>query len=145
MEFKRFLINKLIVFFTLSTLITVVISLIGSAYDADASFGYDALLVPIKYAALCMLPTLVTYSRRELSPKQVLLRKALMFVLIEAAVLFIVYTRPGIDSGSTQVVLSIAGSVLVVFVLTNVFLWLKDSSEAKRLNRDLAEFQKHHG
>ena len=145
MEFKRFLVNKLILFFLLSTLITVAVSLIGSAFDGDARFGYDALLTPIEYAALCLLPTLVTWSRHELSPKQLLLRKALMLVLLEAVILFIAFTSPAIDTGSLQVVLTLAGSVLVIFVLVNLFLWLKDSAEAKTLNRDLARFQKLHG
>ena len=70
MEFKRFLINKLILFFMLSTLITIAVSLIGSAFDSSALLGYDSLLTPIKYAGLCILPTLVTWSRRELSAKQ---------------------------------------------------------------------------
>ena len=145
MELKRFLVNKLILFFALSTLITVAVSLIGSAFDPDAGLGYDALLSPIRYAALCMLPTLVTYSRRELSPGQMLLRKALMLVLIEAAVLYIAFTSPAIDTGSAAAVLAIAGSVLVIFAAAQFFLWLKDSTEAKKMNRELAKFQELHG
>lgn len=144
MEFKRFLVNKLILFFMLSTLIAVAISLIGSAFDGDARFGYGSLLVPIEYAALCLLPTLVTWSRHELSPKQLLLRKALMLVLIEAVILFIAFSSPAIDTGSIQVVLTLAGSVLVIFVLVNLFLWLKDSAEAKKMNAELLRFQQLH-
>ena len=117
MEFKRFLINKLILFFMLSTLITIAVSLIGSAFDSSALLGYDSLLTPIKYAGLCILPTLVTWSRRELSAKELLVRKVL---------------------------LTIAGSVVFIFVLVNLFLWLKNSAEAKQMNRDLAQFQMLH-
>ena len=145
MDLKRFLINRLILFFILSTLIAVAVSLIGSVFDADASLSYGSLLMPMEYAALCMLPTLVTFSRRELSPKALLLRKAWMLLLLEAVILFIAYTSPGIDTGSAGVVLTIAGSVLVIFVLANFLLWLKDSAEAKTLNRDLEKFRKLHG
>lgn len=144
MEFKRFLVNKLILFFMLSTLITAAISVIGSAFDADARFGYDSLMTPIEYAALCMLPTLVTYSRRELSTKEILARKALLLVLLEGVILFIAFTSSVIDTGNIHVLLSLAGSVLVIFALANLFLWLKDSAEAKKLNCDLARFQKLH-
>lgn len=144
MEFKRFLVNKLILFFMLSTLITVAIFLIGVMFDADARFGYQAFLAPIEYAALCMLPTFVTWSKRELSPKQMLLRKTLMLVLLEAEILFFAFTSDVIDTARAEVVLVIAGSVLVIFVLVNLFLWLKDSAEAKKLNRDLESFQKNH-
>jgi len=144
MEFKRFLVNKLILFFMLSTLIAVAVFLIGSAFDSDARFGYDALLSPIKYAALCLLPTLATWSRHELSMKQLLLRKALVLVLLEAVILFIAFTSPAIDTGSIKVVLTIAGSVLIIFVLANLFVWLRESAEAKKMNVDLAAFQKLH-
>ncbi|MBR5383264.1 MAG: hypothetical protein IK133_05520 [Clostridia bacterium] len=144
MEFKRFLINKLILFFMLSTLITVAVSVIGSAFAADAQLSYGTLLTPIVYAALCLLPTFVTWSRHELTPKQMLLRKALMLVLLEAVMLFIAFTSPTIDTGRIQVVLVIAGSVLVIFVLANLFVWLKESAEARQMNCDLKAFQKLH-
>lgn len=144
MKFKRFLVNQLTLFFMLSTLIAVAIALIGTFFDGEARFGYEALLTPIKYAALCLLPTLVTYARRELSPKEMLLRKALTLALIEAEILFIAFTSSAIDTGRIEVVLSLAGSVLVIFVLANLFLWLRDSAEARRLNCDLAAFQKRH-
>ena len=144
MEFKRFLINKLVLFFMLSTLITIAVYLIGSAFDSEARFGYDALLTPIKYAALCLLPTLVMWSQHELSPKQILVRKALMLVLLEAVILFIAFTSPVIDTGSGKVILTLVGSVLVIFVMVNLFLWLQGSAEAKILSRDLAAFQKLH-
>ena len=145
MEFKRFLINKLILFFVLSTLITVAVSLIGSAFGPDTRLGYVAMLTPIRYAALCMLPTLVTYSRRELSAKALLIRKALMLVLLEGVMLLIAFTSPVIDTDKPSVVLVIMGSVLVIFVLVNLFMWLKDSSEAKKLNRELENFKKQNG
>ena len=116
----------------ISTLITIAVSLIGSAFDSDARFGYDTLLVPIAYAALCMLPTLVTWSRRELSPKQLLIRKAIMLVLLEAVILLIAFTSPVIDTERIEVVLVIAGSMLVIFVLVHFFMWLKESAEAKK-------------
>lgn len=144
MELKRFLVNKLILFFMLSTLIAVAVFLTGSAFDSGASLGYDALLVPIEYAALCMLPTLVMWSRRELSVRELLVRKALMLVLLEGVILFIAFTSPVIDTSSLRVVLTLAGSVLAIFVLVNLFLWLKNSAEAKNISRDLEQFQKLH-
>lgn len=144
MELKRFLVNKLILFFMLSTLISVAVFLIGTAFDGGARLGYDALLVPIEYAALCMLPTLVMWSRRELSVRELLVRKVLMLVLLEGVILFIAFTSPVIDTSSVWIVLTIAGRVLIIFVLANLFLWLKDSAEAKNISRDLEQFQKLH-
>lgn len=144
MELKRFIVNKLILFFILSTLIAAAVSLIGSAFDKDASIRYINLLTPMEYAALCILPTLVSYSKHELSPKALLLRKALSLLLIEGIMLFIAFQSPAIDTKRPKVALAIAGSVLVIFVLAHLFLWLKDSAEAKKMNRDLVKFQKQH-
>jgi len=144
MEFKRFLVEKLTLFFMLSTLITLAVALIGSAYDSGGRIGYADLLSPIRYAALCMLPTLVTWSPRELSVKELLCRKALMLVLLEAVVLLAAFSSPAIDTGNARVVLTLAGSVLVIFLLANLFLWLKDSAEAKKMTLDLARFQQLH-
>lgn len=145
MEFRRFLVNKLILFFMLSTLITVAVALIGSAFDSGARLSYGELLAPVKYAALCLLPTLATWSRHELSTRALILRKALVLLLLEAVILLIAFTSPAIDTTRTEVVLTLAGSVVVIFVLVNLFNWLRDSAEAKKLNRDLAAFQRQHG
>ena len=129
----------------LSTLITAAVALIGSAFGGGDRLSYGDYLTPIKYAALCTLPALVTWSRRELSAKALLLRKALALVLIEAVMMVIAFTSPAIDTDNLAVVLTIAGCVMVIFVLANLFLWLKDSAEAKKINRDLEKFQMIHG
>lgn len=144
MEFKKFLTEKLTLFFMLSTMITAAVYLIGSAYDRDALFGYDALLSPMRYAALCILPTFVTWSRRELSMRELLFRKALMLVLVEGVILYMAFTSPVIDTGRMQVVLTLMGSVLVIFLLVNLFLWLRDLAEAGRMNQDLENFRRLH-
>ena len=144
MELKKFFVNKLILFFLLSTLITAAVSLIGSAFDGDAQLGYRDMLTPMRYAALCMLPSLVMYARHELSPKQMLFRKALMLLLLEAAILLIAFTSDAIDTDRIEVILVIAGSVLVIFALANLFLWWKDTAEAKKLNQELAAYQALH-
>lgn len=144
MEFKKFLIEKLILFFMLSTLITAAVSLIGSAYDKDALLGYDALLAPMRYAALCILPTFVTWSRHELSLRELLFRKVLMLVLLEGVMLYIAFTSPVIDTDRIRVVLTLMGSVLIIFLLVNLFFWLRDSVEAGRMNQDLENFRRLH-
>ena len=143
MELKRFIINKLILFFMLSTLITVAVSLVGSAFEPEARFGYKTMLTPIAYAALCTLPSLVTYSKRELSPGAMLVRKAIMLVLIEAVMIF-VFKSEWKNGADAKLIITVALSVLVIFVLANLFMWLKDSAEAKKLNKELELFQKQH-
>ena len=145
MSFKQFFIEKLSLFFMLTTLITIAIFVIGSAFDADARFGYAAMMTPLRYAACCVLPTFVTYSRRELKKKELIARMALELVLIEAVMLFFAFTSPVIDTNRISVVLVIAGSVLIIYVMARLFSWLRESAEARVLNEDLRRFRQLHG
>lgn len=126
----------------LTTLILFAIVLIGSAFDGDARFGYDAILAPVKYAFLCVLPTFVTYSRRELKPKELLFRIVLEFLLIEAIVLGAAFHSEQMDTARISVVLTLAGSVLAIFLLVHVFAWFKDSIESMKMNQILVELQR---
>ena len=144
MSFKRFFINKLSLFFMLTTLITAAVFLVGSAFDPDARFGYDALLTPMRYAACCVIPTFVTYSARELKTKEMMGRMVLELILIEAVILGLAFRSPAIDTGRPSVVLVIAGSVLVIYTLARLISWFRDSAQARDLNADLLKFQERH-
>ena len=145
MDLKQFLIRKLMLFFTLSTLITVAIVVLGTAFDPEARFGYDGFLSPLVYAGCCVIPSLVTWSKRELKPRALLLRELLQFVLTEAVVLGLAFGSSSIDTSRPAVVLGIAGSVLVIYLLVFLLSWLANSSVARKTNRELQEFQRLHG
>ena len=55
-------------------------------------------------------------------------------------ILLIAFTSPVIDTENGWVVLTLVGSVLVIFLLVNLFTWLRESAEAKRMTLDLEEF-----
>lgn len=145
MSFKQFFVEKLSLFFMLTTLITIAIFVVGSVFDAEAHFGYDAMLTPLRYAACCVLPTFATYSRRELKKKELIARMALELILIEAVMLFFAFTSPAIDTTRISVVLVITGSVLIIYVMARLFSWLRESAEAKVMNEDLLRFRQLHG
>jgi len=144
MSFKLFFIQKLSLFFMLTTLITVAVWAVGTVFDADASFGYDGMLTPLFYAACCVIPTFVTYSKRELTPKELMVRMGLELILIEAVMLGLAFRSPEIDTSRVSVILVIGGSVLIIYFLTRFFSWLRNSAEAKALNTELLRFQQLH-
>ena len=145
MSFKQFLVEKLILFFMLTTLITDAVCILGFHFDGDARFGYDALLTPLFYAGCCVLPSLVTYSKRELRPREWILRVVLQFALTEAVILGLAFNSSAIDTSRPSVILAIAGSVLVIFLLAFLFSWLANSVQARRTNEELLEYQRLHG
>ncbi len=145
MNLKQFLIRKLMLFFTLSTLITVAMVCLGTAFDPEARFGYEGLLSPLVYAGACVLPSLVTWSKRELKPRELVLRELLQFVLTEAVVLGLAFRSSVIDTSRPAVVLGLAGSVLVIYLLVFLISWAANSAEARETDRELQEFQRIHG
>lgn len=141
MSRKDFFMGMLKDFFVIATLINVAIFVLGSIFNGDARFGYDAFLAPLIYAAFSLLPAGITYSERELSVKEVLIRKVIQLVLIEVIVFLICF---GIDSLSQLEPLLLFGfgvSVAVIYVLVHLFDWLVASREANKLTRDLKAFQ----
>ena len=145
MSIKQFIVRKLGLFFMLSTLITVAIYLLGSHFDWEARFGYDGFLSPLLYAGCCVVPSLVTWSKRELKPRELILRELIQFLLTEAVVLFLAFRNRTIDTSRPAVVLGIAGSVLVIYLLVFLFSWLVNSAQAKQVNQELQAFQRLHG
>ncbi|MBQ1363509.1 MAG: DUF3021 family protein [Oscillospiraceae bacterium] len=145
MNLKQFAVRKLSLFFILTTLITVAIYVLGSHFDPDARFGYDGFLSPLLYAGCCVLPSLVTYSKRELKPRELILREALQFVLTEAVVLALAFRSHVIDTARPAVVLGIAGSVLVIYVMVFLLSWLVNTAQARQVNEELQAFQRLHG
>ena len=145
MNLRQFLLRKLMLFFTLSTLITVAIYILGASLDPAARFGYTGFLSPLIYAGACVIPSLVTWSKRELKPRELLLRELLQFLLTEAVVLGLAFRSDVIDTSRPAVVLGIAGSVLVIYLLVFLFSWLVNSAQAKQVNQELQAFQRLHG
>ena len=145
MNLKQFLVRKLMLFFMLSTLITAAVYILGSVFDPAARLGYDALLSPLFYAGCCVLPSLVTWSRRELKPRELAFREVLEFLLTEGIMLALAFRSPAIDTSRPAVVLGIAGSVLVIYVLVFLFSWLANTVQAKQVNEELQAFQRLHG
>ena len=145
MNLRQFLFRKLMLFFTLSTLITVAICILGSVYDPAARFGYESLLSPLIYAGACVIPSLVTWSKRELKTGELLLRELLQFLMTEAIVLGIAFRSRVIDTSRPSVVLGIAGSVLVIYLLVFLISWAANSAEAREADRELQQFQRLHG
>ena len=82
MSFKEILYRSLMTYFVLVTCIAAGIMILGSFFDPDARFGYNVLASPFIFASLGVIPNLIMYSSKELSNKQLLLRKIIQFVVI---------------------------------------------------------------
>ena len=128
-------------YFVLVTLINVVIFVSGSIAQPDARFGYSAFIMPLIYALAGILPQAVMYSRRELSIKEVLIRKIIQLLLIELLVNGIILGENALQPEYTDFLKTISVCVVLVYVFANIISWVLDSASARTLTRELVEFQ----
>jgi len=126
-------------FFVAVPCICAVMAVLGMVFEPEARFGYKGLLSPLIWGAATMLPTLVGYSKREFSVREAVVRKLIQLVLVEIIVLFAVYTNGGLTSISLAV--SLALSVLFVWMAVHFVLWVYDRKTAAAFNKALAEMQ----
>lgn len=141
MKLKDFLFRQLMIFFVLTTLITVAILILGTILDPDAELKYDAMASPLIFAALGVLPGMIMYSRRELSVRQVIFRKIMQLLLIEAEVLTVAFSSSLIHTEQIGTVAALACSVIVIFTAAHFFSYLSELHTAKQLTAMLTSFQ----
>lgn len=142
MSIKEILYRSLMIYFILVTCITAGIAILGTAFDPDARFGYSALVSPFIFAALGVIPNLLMYSSKELSDKQIILRKFIQLAVIEAEVTGVCIISPIIHTEKAEVIIGVMVSVLVIFILVHLISIMNNYFYAKQLTKELMQFQK---
>ena len=129
-------------YFILVTLITILLMVVGMLFDSDRTLSYDAYFSPLFYAFIGVIPVFFFQSDKELSMKQLVIRSIIQILMIEAAILLIVYKAPSIPSDRIEVVISIAVGILIVYILSLVVEYIFELTQAKEMNAYLEEYQK---
>ena len=141
MTFKEFIISRVQIFFCLVPLILIASVLFGSVYAPEQVLHYDDLLAPIRTAAWCVLPTCVTYFRKEPDIKQYLLRLTLQLVLIQAEVMLLI--APPADGSVSPIRFygTLGVTVLVIYAAVMLMFWLQKIRQSRKLTQQLIDFQ----
>lgn len=137
MTIKELLKELLKQFFVVTTLISIGVGILGFMLQPEATFGYDKMFYPMIYAALSLLPTVVMYSRKELSVKAVIIRKIIQLIVIEVIILGIVFGGHITLSKYRTMEICVAISIFVIFALAHVISYILDSKDARKMNDDL--------
>ena len=133
------LVEFLMAFFVCSTCISILEGLLGMAFFPEDKFGWEAFFSPPLFGFLSVLLGMVTKSKKELSVKEILFRRALHLLLIELLIFGMNY-----ETGMQFDVLfsvTLAFSVAAVFVAVYVVMWLNDRKSAALFNEKLKEYQ----
>ena len=141
MTFKEFIIPKIQMFFFLVTMILMAQVILGNAIEPDRVLYYKDFFSTFVIAFLCMLPTVVLYSKKELSINQMIIRHAIQFALIETIMLTLAITE--IDNSSEKLlsVILIAIATAVIYTLAIFMMWYRQRLESKKLTELLKDFQ----
>lgn len=140
LDFKTFLIKKILIsYFFAVTGITAAMGIIGSILASQVTFGYEAFLSPFLFGLVAVVPSIATYSKKELSAKQMLLRLLIRFALLEALIVLFAYYAGLVTSGS--IAISLVLSVLLVDLTVHLVMWLNDKRTAAEINGALKKLQ----
>lgn len=141
MSFKEHLKSLLSFYFIIVTLINAATFILGEIFRPDDTFGYDAFLSPLIYAAISLVPMLCMYSKKELTLKQHIFREVLQLIAIEIVLIGFGLGEKCLDPENFALTASFALSVLIIFVLVSIIAWLLDMKTARQLTSDLKSFQ----
>lgn len=141
MSRKEFLNDLISTYFTLVTLITALMFGMGMCIYPEEPIGYKAYAAPLIYAACGLLPNLLMYSKRELSTKELCVRKVLQLVLVEVLVLAVAFCESDEQVRKSPLVFHVGVGIFVVFVLCHVVSWIQGCLSAKKLTKALVLLQ----
>ena len=139
MSLKAFLKRCLMEYFIITTCVTAAIGVLGLSLDPTAKIGYEGYFSPLIFGLVSLVPSIATYSRKELTLRQALLRKLFHFVLLEAMLIAFGHWA-GILQGFGDTVY-FALTVLIVYLAVNLISWHLDSREASEINKTLKALQ----
>lgn len=140
---KSKLVDMMMSFFICTACIAILEGIIGRIFFPQLTFGYEAFFSPPFFGFLSVLFSIVNYSKKELSIRQVLFRRFLHLLLIEGLVLGLNYMTGALSDFLFFFVLAV--SVAVVFILVYVFVWIGERASAMRFNEQLKIYQSRQG
>ncbi len=139
MSRKSKVVELLITFCVCTTCITLLEGIMGVLFFKDLNLTYEAFFSPPLFGGLSVLLGFVGESKKELTVKQVLLRRAIHLLLIEGMVFGLNFLAGVVFP--TIVSITLAIGIAVVFVMVYVITWLNDRKSAIIFNQKLKEYQ----
>ena len=139
MSLKAFLKRCLMEYFIITTCVTAAIAILGLSLDPAAKLGYEAYFSPLVFGLVSLVPSFITYSRKELSFRQALVRKVFHVIVLEAMLIAFGFWA-GILHGAVDA--SFFGlAVFIVYLAVNFISWQLDKKDAGEINKTLKSLQ----
>lgn len=139
MEFRIILKKYINDFLMIQAGITLAIGVISCIRPPQMGINRLMFFMPFLYAFFCILPSAVVYSKKELSVKQMVIRKIIQFVLIELIVFLISYVMGPLHDIFMSVAIIVA--VAVVYAIVNCLDYLIAKSDSKAMTEKLHQMK----
>ena len=140
-KWKELFIRALRLYTLLVTLIIVMMMILGNLLDRDRVFSYDAFLSPLIYALIGTAATVITRSDKELSVRNLIIRKIISLLLIEGAIILIALSSDTIPTEKSWVLPALVLGIFIVFILSHMIQYHIDRKEAEKISADLIRYQ----
>ena len=139
MSFKSFLKKCLMEYFIITTCVTAAIAILGLSLDPSASLSYGAYFSPLIFGFISLIPSFVTYSRKELSLRQALLRKVIYLIILEVMLISFGFWNSILHSAADACFFGL--TVFIVYIAVNLVSWQLDKKDASEINKTLKSLQ----
>lgn len=128
---KKFIRNYLIIF----AIIVITITLLRQIFIPEKYIELKDIFIYMLCALVGNLPSLIFYSPKEISEKEMRFRIILHFLVLEAVLIFFGYIM-GLVKGSLSII-QFAFEIAVIYVLVRFLTWIDDRKAADRINERL--------
>lgn len=128
-------------FFIAVTLINAAMLILGFMFQPEMRFGYEVLLYPLIYGLIGIIPGLFLETQRELTVRQLLVRKSVELLLLIVLLLAFMFGGRPVNGETVITAAGVAVSIIIIYILVHVIEWLLDSRTAKSMTEDLLKFQ----
>lgn len=142
MSGRDFLKQMLTSFFVVVTLVSIAIAILGCVFRPEQRFGYEAFFAPVFYGLLSMIPVAIMYSKKELTVKQLYIRKVLQLFSIELILYLGGYGFENIKAAPRSQTVAFGISIIIVYVVEDVISGIINTNDAKKLTKMLQQYQK---
>ncbi len=140
MEFKSFFIKNVVVsFFVIYTCVSLTMMLIGFIYEPNRQFGYELFLSPLIFSVISSLPSLIEYSKHELSIRQLIVRKIIHLVVLEILILSTLWSFEIIKT--VEMGLSLGISIMIIDITVRIIDWINNKRIADEINHSIKTFK----
>lgn len=127
-------------FLTVIAETTLSIAVIGAIFAGDVKITYHYFFLPIVLSVAYMLPCLPIYLKENMSVKQVIFRRILELIIIEAGTLFVAHLLVGERLGVVGYIV-VGASVLIFDVLSYITQYIYEKSKAEKINKIISNMR----